>query len=68
MLQGWLHCYVAITKDYVICAGVSKALGNIMYDTNCPFNNQIGPWPFALIFKFFVVLNFKEHVENNGLI
>lgn len=67
MLRGWLHHFVAKIKDHVICAIVSKGLGNIMY-TNCPFNNQIGPWPFTFISKFLVVLNFKEHVENNGLI
>ena len=60
--RAWLKQAVAKIKDHAIRAGVLKGLGRIMYDTNCPQGDEMGPWAIrqlnALMESFPVVSDF----------
>ena len=60
--RAWLKQAVAKIKDHAIRAGVLKGLGRIMYDTNCPQGDEMGPWAIrqlnALMHSFPVVSSF----------
>ena len=60
--RAWLKQAVAKIKDHAIRAGVLKGLGRIMYDTNCPEGDEMGPWAIrqlnALVDSFPVVSSF----------
>ena len=60
--RAWLKQAVAKIQDHAVRAGVLKGLGRIMYDTNCPNGDEIGPWAIrqldALRGNFPIVNNF----------
>ena len=59
---AWLKQAVAKINDHAIRVAVLKGLGRIMYDTNCPQGDEMGPWAIrqlnALMDSFPVVSNF----------
>ena len=63
--RAWLKQAVAKIQDHAIRAGVLKGLGRIMYDTNCPHGDDMGPWAIrqlnALMDSFPIVSNFRAY-------
>ena len=63
--RAWLKQAVAKIQDHAIRAGVLKGLGRIMYDTNCPEGDEMGPWAIrqlnALMDSFPIVSNFWSY-------
>ena len=60
--RAWLKQAVAKINDHAIRGAMLKGLGRIMYDTQCPQGDEMGPWAIrqltALMECFPVVSNF----------
>ncbi len=42
--RSWLKQICIKIKDASTCANALKVLGNVMYNTNCPNDQELDPW------------------------